>query len=91
MKRKSYYAAEKYFNDAIKIDKNNGDAWFYLAENYLKAGNFKKSLDAYKTARVLTSRTYEIRDRIKELEIKLKKGPRLKTSFIKKMFGSKKE
>ena len=43
--RKNYYAAEKYFSDAIKRDPNYDDAWFYAAENYFKAGNFEQAFE----------------------------------------------
>lgn len=91
MKRKSYQAAEKYFNDAIKINKNNGDAWFYLGENYLKAGDLEKSREAFETAKHLNARIDEIPDKIKEVKDNIKSSPQFRNSFIKRLFSSKKK
>lgn len=87
LKRKSYYAAEKYFKDAVAIDKNNDDAWFFLAESYLKAGEYRKALTMYETAKNLnpgrTEIAYKIRD-IKQLMAEKAKGGK-KQSFIAKL------
>jgi tetratricopeptide (TPR) repeat protein len=92
LKRKNYYAAEKYFKDAIKFDRNNDDAWFYLGESYFKAGELRKALSMYETARSLSPGRNEIAYRIKEIKEKLgEKTSRSKKSFfsrlIKKLSG----
>lgn len=87
LKRKSYYAAEKYFKDAIAIDKNNDDAWFYLAESYLKAHEYRKAMTMYETAKNLnpgrTEIAYKLRD-IKQLLADKAKGGK-KKSFIARL------
>ncbi len=64
--RKNYYAAEKYLSDAIKRDPNYDDAWFYAAENYFKAGNFRKAMEFYEKAKKLNPAYNDITFRIKE-------------------------
>jgi tetratricopeptide (TPR) repeat protein len=87
LKRNSYYPAEKYFKDAVKIDKNNDDAWFFLAESYLKAGEHRKALTMYETAKNInpgrTEVAYKIRD-IKQLLTEKAKGGK-KKSFISRL------
>ncbi len=75
IKRKNYYAAEKYFRDAIKIDKNSDEAWFYLAESYYKAGELRKALNIFETAKNLNSSRKEIAFRIKEIKEKMSGKP----------------
>jgi|GEM_PF-591397 len=96
LKRKNYYAAEKYFKEAVTIDKNNEDGWFYLAENYFKAGEFKKALPMYDTVKNLNPSRAEIAPRIKEIREKLgeipgskksKKGEPKKGSWLSRLLG----
>jgi tetratricopeptide (TPR) repeat protein len=95
LKRKNYYAAVKYFNDAARIDSNCEDAWFYLGECYFKAGEFKKALPMYETAKNLNPGLTEIAPRLKEINEKLaakarvKKAPgeSLLAKILKKLSG----
>ena len=74
--RKNYYAAEKYFADAIQRDVNNDDAWFYAAENFLKAGNYKKASDYFEKAKKLNPANNEIAFRLKDCREALLKKTR---------------
>jgi tetratricopeptide (TPR) repeat protein len=64
--RKNYYAAEKYFSDAIKRDPDNNDVWFYAAENYFKAGSYKKAIEYFEKAKKLNPANIEIAFRLKD-------------------------
>ena len=66
MVRKNFYAAEKYFSDALQRDPNYDDAWYYAAENLFKAGNFRKALEYYEKTKSLNPSYNEINFRIKE-------------------------
>lgn len=68
LKRKSYYAAEKYFKNAVTLDKDCEDTWFYLGESYFKAGELKKALAAYETSQKLNPARSETAYRIKEIK-----------------------
>jgi len=73
--RKNYYAAEKYFSDAINRDSNNDDAWFYAAENLFKAGSYKKAGEFFERAKKLNPANNEIAIQLKECrEAMLKKA-----------------
>jgi tetratricopeptide (TPR) repeat protein len=84
--RKNYYAAEKYFSQASKRDPNYDDAWFYAAENYFKAGNFRFALENYEKARKLNPAYNNINLRIKESReaIIRKQRPGKKDSLLKR-------
>jgi tetratricopeptide (TPR) repeat protein len=73
LKRRDFYAAEKYFKDAIEIDKEFDDAWFYLGENYFKAGELKKALDMYEQAKRLNPDRTRVGERVKEIRQKMAK------------------
>jgi tetratricopeptide (TPR) repeat protein len=94
IKRKNYYAAEKYLKTAVKIDQNCDNAWFFLGECYHKAGELRKALSMYETAKILNPGRSEIAVRMKEIREKTggKAGKAKKDSFlariIKKMIGS---
>jgi len=83
--RKNYYASEKYFADAIQRDPNNDDAWFYAAENYFKAGSYKKASTYFEKARKLNPANNEITFRLKDCkEALLKKSkPGNKDTLLK--------
>ena len=66
IKRKNYYAAEKYLQDAVKIDDQNDDAWFYLGESYFKAGEYRKALDIFEDVRKLNPGYPNLGQKIKE-------------------------
>jgi tetratricopeptide (TPR) repeat protein len=68
LKRRNFYAAEKYFLDAVKIDEENDEAWFYLGENYLRAKEYKKALKIFETARDLNPVRDEIAFKIQEIK-----------------------
>ena len=79
--RKNFYAAEKYFSDALQRDPNYDDAWYYAAENLFKAGNFRKALEFYEKTKNLNPSYNEINFRIKET----------KEAIIRKQRAGKKE
>jgi len=89
MKRKSYYVAEKYFLDAVKIDAQYEDAWFYLAENYARAGNYKKSLAMYEKVKILNPTRKDLSIHIKEAREKLgiKPGAETRKNLGQKLSG----
>lgn len=66
LKRKSFNAAEKFLLDALKMDQNNDDAWYYAGENYFKAGRYLKAIEYFETARTLNPSRQEVAFRIKE-------------------------
>lgn len=74
-KRKNYYAAEKYLTDAIKLDPNDDDAWFYAAENYHRAGRHVSAIAYYEKAKILNPSRQEIAYAIKESREALTKKP----------------
>lgn len=88
-KRKSFYAAEKYFKEAIQIDQDNDDAWFYLGENYLAAGEFRKALTMFETAKTLNPRRNELAFKIKEIKERMneKSTKNQKLSFLQRIFN----
>ncbi|MCX6581677.1 MAG: tetratricopeptide repeat protein [Candidatus Aminicenantes bacterium] len=71
MKLKNYYAAEKYFLEAVDIDPQSDDGWFYLGENYLKAGELKKALAMFESAKRLNPSRREIAFRLREIMDKM--------------------
>ena len=90
VKRKNYYAGEKYFFKALDIDKNNDDGWFYLGEIYLQTGQFEKALKMFKTCKSLNPLREEVAFKIKEISSKLGKKPapgdaKKRDSLIKKI------
>jgi tetratricopeptide (TPR) repeat protein len=94
LKRKNYYAAEKYLKNAVKIDRECDHAWFYLGECYHRAGELKKAMAMYETAKTLNPGHSEAAARMKEVREKMqgKAGKKKRDSFlarlIKKMIGS---
>jgi tetratricopeptide (TPR) repeat protein len=93
LKRKNSYAAEKYFKEAVQLDQDNDDAWFYLGESYLEAGELRKALTMFETAKTLNPGRHEavfkikeIRDRLKVKSIKTKKTSLIQR-FFKKLSG----
>jgi tetratricopeptide (TPR) repeat protein len=85
--RKNYYAAEKYLTDAIKRDPNNDDVWFYAAENFLRAGSYKKAMEYFEKAKKLNPANNEIAFRLKDCrEAMLKKAkPGVKDTMLKRI------
>ena len=67
IKRKNYYAAEKYLLQATMIDRNCDGAWYYLGETYQKTGKLDKALKMFETAKVLNPLRQEVAHRIKEI------------------------
>jgi len=88
LKRKSFYAAEKYFKEAVQFDQDNDDAWFYLGESYLEAGELRKALTMFETAKTLNPGRHEVAFRIKEImdRLKVKSIKTKKTSVIQRFF-----
>jgi tetratricopeptide (TPR) repeat protein len=93
LKRKNVYAAEKYFKEAVQFDQENEDAWFYLGESYLEAGELRKALTMFETAKKLNPGWHEVASRIKEITDRLKvkriktKKPSAVQRFFKKLSG----
>jgi tetratricopeptide (TPR) repeat protein len=87
MIRKNYYAAEKYFLNAITIDKDNDDAFFYLGENYYRAGKLKKAINMFEASKNLNPLKTATAFKIKEIEERISEetGYVSKTSFISKL------
>jgi tetratricopeptide (TPR) repeat protein len=85
--RKNYYAAEKYFADAIKRDQNSDDAWFYAAENFFRAKSYKKAGEYFEKAKKLNPANNEIAFRLKECrEAMLKKAaPEGKDTLLRRI------
>ena len=71
IKRKNYYAAEKYLIQATELDKHNDDAWFYLGTIYRITGNLNKALKMFETCRVLNPLRSEIAGKLKEIKVSL--------------------
>lgn len=90
LKRRNYYAAEKYFKDAVRFDKNNDDAWFYLGESYLQAGELRKALNMFETSKMLNPGRSELAFKMKEIrermEVKHLKEKRQKYSVLQRFF-----
>jgi tetratricopeptide (TPR) repeat protein len=88
LKRKSFYAAEKYFKEAVQLDQDNDDAWFYLGESYLEAGELRKALTMFETAKTLNPGRHEVAFKIKEImdRLKVKSIKTKKSSTIKRFF-----
>jgi len=91
LKRKNYYAGEKYFTKALDIDKNNDDGWFYLGEIYLQTGQMEKALKMFNTCKSLNPLREEVAFKLKEINVKLGIQPasfeaKKKNSFFKKIF-----
>lgn len=91
VKRKNYYAGEKYFIKALDIDKNNDDGWFYLGEIYLQTGQFEKALKMFENCKRLNPLREEVAFKLKEINIKLglqpaPSGSKKKGSLFQKIF-----
>lgn len=92
LKRKNYYAAEKYFKDAVRFDRNSDEGWFYLGECYFRAGELRKALNMYETSRNLWPGRMELAQRIMEVKENLpasEGGKTGKTSFFSRLFKKK--
>lgn len=88
MKRKSHYAAERYFLKSTEANPKNVYGWLFLAKNYIKAAELKKAQQALDKVRALApidpdvlSEIEDINQQIIDEMSKDKKG-----SFIKKLF-----
>lgn len=90
MKRKNYYAAEKYFQEAVDIDPMSDDGWFYLGENYLKAGEFRKALIMFESSKRLNPDRKEIAFRLREIRDKMPQlfqyDDKRESSLLKRFF-----
>ena len=85
--RKNHYAAEKYFSEATKRDPNYDEAWFYAAENFFKAGNFKRALESYEMTKKLNPAYNNIAMHIKATRDALarKSRPGKKDSLLRRI------
>ena len=88
LKRKNSYAAEKYFKEAVQLDQDNEDAWFYLGESYLEAGELRKALTMFETTKTLNPGRHEVAFRINEIRdrLKVQSIKTNKPSFIQRFF-----
>lgn len=88
LKRKNSYAVEKYFKEVVQLDQDNDDAWFYLGESYLEAGELRKALTMFETAKTLNPGRHEVASRIQEIadRLKIKSIKTKKPSFIQRFF-----
>jgi len=91
IKRKNYYAAEKYLLKATELDKNNDDAWFYLGEIYLDTGNLNKALKMFETCKILNPLRSEVAAKLRDIKVGLgleapAKSPKMKQSLLNKIF-----
>jgi tetratricopeptide (TPR) repeat protein len=88
LKRKNSYAAEKYFKEAVQLDQDNDDAWFYLGESYLEAGELRKALTMFETTKTLNPGRHEVAFKIKEImdRLKVKSIKNKKPSVIQRLF-----
>lgn len=91
MRRKNYYAAEKYFLEIVKKNKQNDEAWYYLGENYLRAGDSRKAINMLETSLNLNSARKGLSSKIRELKEKAvgKSPEEKKTSFLSRLLGKK--
>ncbi len=89
IKRKNYYAAEKYLLKAAELDKNNDDAWFYLGEIYLQTGNLNKALRMFETCKILNPLRSEVAAKLKEIKTGLGIESPVKVSKKKRSFLNK--
>ncbi len=87
MVRKNYYAAEKYFSEATTRDPNYDDAWFYAAENYFKAGNFRLAGEYFEKTKKLNPAYNNINLRIKDTRdaISRKRQPGKRDSVLRRI------
>ncbi len=67
LKRKRYYAAEKYFNKVLSKDPQNEDALYFLGVSFQKAGNFDKAIEAFNRVKQLNPSRTEVAYRLKEI------------------------
>ena len=88
MKRKNYYAAEKYFQKSVQIEAENSDAWFYMGYNYMKAGQYQKAGASFEKSKELNPYRKDILDARRELQ-NLSSGKKhsKKTSIFKRLIG----
>lgn len=90
LKRKSFYAAEKYFSRVVAKDPQNEDALYFLGVSFQKAGNADKAVEAFNRAKRLNPNRVEIAYRLKELRAGKKStvvsGAQPKESFWRRLF-----
>ncbi len=88
-RRKNYYAAEKYFRQAIRQQPDNDDALFYLGEVYFRAGSLAKAIQVLEMAKQLNPTRGEIAFKIKEIrEFARIQSENGKKSVLKKIVRS---
>ena len=71
IRRRNYYAAEKYLIQATELDKHNDDAWLFLGSVYQTTGQLNKALKSYETCKVLNPLRSEVAVKIREVKIGL--------------------
>jgi tetratricopeptide (TPR) repeat protein len=67
LKRRSYYAAEKYFSKVVAKDPQNEDALYFLGISFQKAGNVDKAVEVFNRVKQLNPSRTEVAYRLKEL------------------------
>jgi tetratricopeptide (TPR) repeat protein len=87
-KRKNYYAAERYFLKAIKMEGENEYSWFFLAQTYISANKLDKASAALRKVEGLSFYNNEViaatRDSFRDIErLRLKNS---RKSIISRVF-----
>lgn len=64
-RRHSYNTAETYLREALQIDMEDEDAWFFLGDNYDRAKRYRKAIECFEKAQRLEPAHTEIAFRLK--------------------------
>ncbi|MEN8154621.1 MAG: hypothetical protein ABFR75_11430 [Acidobacteriota bacterium] len=88
MKRKSYYASERYLLKSVDLDPENEYGWLFLAANYLKANQLNKALHTLDKVRTMAPVDPDLISEINEINKLIidEMSKDKKNSFIKKLF-----
>ncbi len=88
MKRKNYYAAERYFLRSIELDKENEYAWYFLGKTYLKADKLTKASATFRKVENLSFFNNEIAAKTKDAfrEIEKLRFKKEKKSLLSRVF-----
>jgi tetratricopeptide (TPR) repeat protein len=72
-RRRQYNSAEKYLREALQLDREDEDAWFFLGDNYCRAKRYKKAVECFEKAQKLEPAHTEIAFLLKDCREKLAK------------------
>ncbi len=78
MLRENYQIAERFFEDALKIDPENEDALYYAGENFRRAKLFFKTIEYWEKLTSKGYSGYEVSFKIKEIKHQLELEERRK-------------